>query len=159
MECIFNMCIKKWLLSYCQFNIYFVYWVTVVAIIYNLFFFSIVIVFRIKICTRFFFHKKHFKFKYLYNVLHVYDSIASYVEMCANVPVLSFANFLWFFPYFFFEGGRCQWAFFFKNITLSILVYLLLQSLYNTLVIIDDGQCYEQYVLPVDKNKIYMYMY
>lgn len=64
-----------------------------------------------------------------------------------------------FFLIFFFEGGRCQWAFFFKNITLSILVYLLLQSLYNTLVIIDDGQCYEQYVLPVDKKKIYMYMY
>lgn len=48
---------------------------------------------------------------------------------------------------------------FFKNITLSILVYLLLQPLYDTLVIIDDGQCYEQYVLPVDKKKIYMYMY
>lgn len=80
--------------------------------------------------------------------------------MCANVPVLSFTNFLWFFPdFFFFEGGRCQWAFFFKNITLSILVYLLLQPLYDTLVIIDDGQCYEQYVLPVDKKKIYMYMY
>lgn len=48
---------------------------------------------------------------------------------------------------------------FFKNITLSILVYLLLQSLYNTLVIIDDGQCYEQYVLPVDKKKIYSHVH
>lgn len=64
-----------------------------------------------------------------------------------------------FFLIFFLKGEGVSGHFFFLKITLSILVYLLLQSLYNTLVIIDDGQCYEQYVLPVDKNKIYMYMY